>query len=377
MHAVLALLLAASAGTAPPAPASGDEESVVFRRVLTGAERAWYARTLQAVIHAIGERCDPIPFDAPVSPPARAVSLESLLPETAELLPEGAFPRARILLRCESERVLLVPFATPTPRLPISTRIVQRGENAFLFRVFERASLAVSAGPSDARPAGDLAPVRSVVLSWQTPWAADSLRLAREARWDAMSYALRARLARAPAPPLSCARGQDQAPAVSEPASLAVETEVLEAVFRHHTGRAPKGQLVNAVAQAHAFGAVAREASARARCLFHTTLDAFIARTTAEGRWQPELNVVGFELRSREELLAAYRAGGGRIEAVFPATDGYVSFSRVAFDPTGAQAIASIAWIRGNAGSGATYVLERREGEWAVLYVGAEWASDR
>jgi hypothetical protein len=406
MHAVLVLLLAATAGAAPATPApddlasgasdapaaepgfrrldtapvtldSGDEERLVFRRVLTTAERAWYARTLQAVIDAIGERCEPIPLESPASPPALPVALESLVPDTAELLPEGAFPRARILLRCESARVLLMPFATTTPRLPISTRVVQRGESAFLFRVFERASLAVSAGPSEAKPSSDLAPIRSVVLSWQTPWAADALRLARNARWGAMSYALRARLARAPGPPPSCTREGEATPAISPPATLAAETEVLEAVLRHHTGRAPAGQLVETAARGHALGAGARDAAAGARCLFPTTLDAFIARTAAESRWPDGLTAAGFDLRSRDELLAAHRTGGGRLEAVFPASAGYVTFSRVALDPTGAQAIVSIAWIRGKAGSGATYVLERREGEWAVLYVGAAWASER
>jgi hypothetical protein len=406
MHAVLALLLAAFAGAAPATPApsdlasgasdapaeelgfrrldvgpvtldSGDEERLVFRRVLTTAERAWYARTLQAVIDAIGERCEPIPLASPASPRAVPVSLESLLPETAELLPDGAFPRVRILLRCESERVTLVPFATTTPNIPMPTRIVQRRGNAFLFRVFERASLAISAGPSDAAPVGDLAPIRSVVLSWETPWAADALRLARNARWDAMSYALRARLARAPGPPPSCTRERESPPGISPPATLAAETEVLEAVLRHHTGRAPAGQLVENAARGHALGAAARDAAAGARCLFATTLDAFIARTAAESRWPAELTAAGFDLRSREELLAAHRTGGGRLEAVFPASAGYVTFSQVALDPTGSQAIVSIAWIRGNAGSGATYVLERREGEWAVLYVGAAWASER
>jgi hypothetical protein len=402
MRAVLALLLAASAGAAPATPApddlsgapaaepgfrrldvdpvtldSGDEERLVFRRVLTPAERAWYARTLQAVIDAIGERCEPIPLASPASPPPVPVALESLLPETAELLPEGAFPRARILLRCESERVTLVPFATTTPRIPMPTRIVQRRGNAFLFRVFERASLAISAGPSEAAPGGDLAPIRSVVLSWETPWAADALRLARNARWDAMSYALRARLSRAPGPPPSCTREREAPPGSSPPATLAAETEVLEAVLRHHTGRTPAGQLVETAARGHALGAGARDAAAGARCLFPTTLDAFIARTAAESRWPDGLTAAGFDLRPRDELLAAHRTGGGRLESVFPASDGYVTFSRVALDPTGSQAIVSIAWIRGKAGSGATYVLERREGEWAVLYVGGAWAAER
>jgi hypothetical protein len=368
MRALLALLVATVAGASRPALAEGDEERLVFRRVLTPVERAWYARTLQAVIDAIGERCEPILPERP----ERSVPVEQLVPATAELLPEGAFPRAGLLLRCESERVTIFPFASEMPKLPISARVVQRGPNAFLFRVFERASLVVSAGPSDARPRGDLAPIRSVVLTWGTPWAADGLRLARQARWGAMSYALRARLAGAPPAPPSCARGAEPE-AAPERATIAEETAVVEALLRHHVRRAPAGQLLNIEAEPHTLGVVAREAALRAPCLFPATYEAFAARTAASGAWPAGPSAAGFDVHTRVELLEAHRAGGGRIETVFPDTDGWVSFSRVAFDPAVTQALVSISWIRGAAGSGATYVLERREGEWVVLYVGGRW----
>lgn len=369
MRSLLVLLVAAVAGAAPPpALAEGDEEPLVFRRVLTPAERAWYARTLAAVIDAIGERCEPILPEWP----ERSVPIDQLVPATAELLPEGAFPRADLLLRCESERVTVLPFASETPKLPNSARVVQRGPNAFLFRVFERASLVVSAGASEARPRGDLAPIRSVVLTWGTPWAADGLRLPRRARWGAMSYALRARLAGAPVGPPSCARGADRE-AAPERATLAEEMAVVEALLQHHARRMPAGQLLSTEAAPHALGAVARDAALRAPCLFPATYEAFVARTATTGVWPPAPSAAGFDLHTRVELLEAHRKGGGRVEALFPDTDGWVSFSRVAFDPAVTQALVSIDWIRGAAGSGAIYVLERREGEWVVLYVGGRW----
>lgn len=131
-------------------------------------------------------------------------------------------------------------------------------------------------------------------------------------------------------------------------------------------------------------GEVSREAAwaagDRARilpALDPTTVADFQAQPL-EGRLDLKLEGVGaYQTLSADELTSIFDEGGWtRFYERFPASPGFVDFSRVGFGRDGTQALVYMGQLRdGLWGDGGLFLLERRETGWTVVDSATLWES--